>query len=47
MRVKIYQINPDRDADGVKFFGTGSRENLHRNQTVDPSVYGVTEEGGN
>ncbi len=39
MRVKIYQINPDRDADGVKFLGTGSRENLHRNQTVDPSVY--------
>ncbi len=39
MRVKIYQINPDRDTDGVKFLGTGSRENLHRNQAVDPSIY--------
>lgn len=39
MRVKIYQINPDRDTDGLKFLGTGSRENLHRNQAVDPSIY--------
>ena len=39
MRVKIYQINMDRDADGVKFLGTGTRKSLHLKETADPAAY--------
>ena len=39
MRVKIYQINMDRDADNVKFMGTDARKSLHLNENIDPSIY--------
>lgn len=39
MRVKIYQINMDRDADGAKFLGTGTRKSLHLKETADPAAY--------
>ena len=39
MRVKIYQINMDRDADGVKFLGTGTRKSLNLKETADPAAY--------
>lgn len=39
MRVKIYQINMDRDADNVKFMGTDARKSLHLKEAVDPSIY--------
>ena len=39
MRVKIYQINSDRDPERVKFFGMDHRQALHLSQTVDPAMY--------
>ena len=39
MRVKIYQINMDRDADNAKFMGTDARKSLHLKEAVDPGIY--------
>ncbi len=39
MRVKIYQIDSDRDEKRKKFFGMDSREKLHLPQGVDPTIY--------
>lgn len=39
MRVKIYQINSDRDEKREKFFSMDSREKLHLPQVVDPNIY--------
>lgn len=39
MRVKIYQINHDRDANRVKFTGLDSMAKYQRSLEVDPSIY--------
>ncbi len=39
MRVKIYQINGDRDKKREKFFGMDTRKRLHLPQTIDPAIY--------
>lgn len=39
MRVKIYQINTDRDPDRVKFLGMDSRKDLNLSLTVEPAMY--------
>lgn len=39
MRIKIYQIDPERDTQNVKFLGMANRERLYPGQAVDPSIY--------
>ena len=39
MRTKIYQINPDRDANREMFMGSAHREVSGLPQEVDPSIY--------
>ena len=39
MRTKIYQINPDRDANREIFMGSAHREAHGLPQEVDPSIY--------
>lgn len=39
MRVKIYQINMDRDTDRVKFMGFDALERLHKSKDIYPSIY--------
>lgn len=39
MRVKIYQINPDRDPDRTHFLGSDERNNLFGDLKIDPSAY--------
>ncbi len=39
MRVKIYQINGDRDEKREKFLGMDARERLNFPQTIDPAIY--------
>ena len=39
MRVKIYQINMDRDTDRVKFMGFDALERLHKSKDINPSIY--------
>ena len=39
MRVKIYQINSERDENRLKFFGLQAIEKLQGNTQLDPSIY--------
>ena len=39
MRVKIYQINSDRDEKREKFLGMDARERLSLSQAIDPAIY--------
>ena len=39
MRVKIYQINSDRDERRERFLGMDARERLNFPQAVDPTIY--------
>lgn len=39
MRVKIYQINSERDEKSLKFFGLQAIEKLQGNTQLDPSIY--------
>lgn len=39
MRVKIYQINSERDEKREKFFGMDARERIRLSQSVDPFLY--------
>lgn len=39
MRVKIYQINPDRDTNRIKFFGMDALPKLQGSKDVDASRY--------
>lgn len=39
MRVKIYQINSDRDKDRTHFLGSDERNNLFGNLNINPSAY--------
>ena len=39
MRVKIYQINSDRDEKREKFLGMDARERLNLPQAIDPTIY--------
>lgn len=39
MRVKIYQINPDRDTDRTRFLGSDERNNLFGDLRVNPAEY--------
>ena len=38
MRLKIYQINSERDKDRVKFQSLGSLNKLQSTEAVDPSL---------
>ena len=39
MRVKIYQINTDRDPNRMKFLGMEQRKALHLKGEIDPAMY--------
>ena len=39
MRIRIYQINSDRDERLEKFLGMGIREQLYLPKAVDPTIY--------
>ena len=39
MRIKIYQINSDRDEKREKFLGMDARERLSLSQAIDPAIY--------
>lgn len=39
MRVKIYQINPDRDTNRIKFFGMNALLKLQGSKEIDASLY--------
>lgn len=39
MRVKIYQINSERDPDRTHFLGSDERNNLFGNLNINPSAY--------
>ena len=39
MRVKIYQINSERDENKIKFFGLEDVERLQGKAQIDPSIY--------
>lgn len=39
MRVKIYQINPDRDTNRIKFFGMNALPKLQGSKEIDASLY--------
>ena len=39
MRVKIYQINTDRDPNRMKFLGMEHRKALHLKGEIDPAMY--------
>ena len=39
MRVKIYQINSDRDEKREKFLGMDARERLNFPKAIDPAIY--------
>lgn len=39
MRIKIYQIDSDKDANRIKFFGIDSLKKLQGNTDIDPSIY--------
>lgn len=39
MRVKIYQINFERDPDRTHFLGSDERNNLYGNLNINPSAY--------
>ena len=39
MRVKIYQVNPYRDTNHVKFLSTTQLQELLGSDQVDPTIY--------
>lgn len=42
MRVKIYQINSDRDSNRVRLFGYDSLQKFQGSSDVDSSIYDTT-----
>ena len=39
MRIKIYQINPDRDKNNVKFHNLKNAQRFQGKADIDPSIY--------
>ena len=40
MRIRIFQINPERDKERLRFAGLDELKKLHGNAAIDPSIYG-------
>lgn len=39
VRVRIYQIQSDRDTDGVRFMGFEETKNLQHDETINAAIY--------
>ena len=39
MKVKIYQINTDRDSEGLKFCNLETTHNIQKDKEINASIY--------